>query len=123
MGNTCFRNQSDNHPIDDQPGDYPFDSLRRQRPDPRQARPYPDRQHHNPREEITQETVIVRALYNYVARTSDDLPFELGEELDVEKRYTNSGRDWWFARSRRTGRTGYIPRNYVADITSLEAEP
>ena len=30
--------------------------------------------------------------------------------------------DWWMARSIKSGREGYIPRNYVAAVTSFEAE-
>lgn len=121
MGNICFRNQSNDHPTPRVTTDE-FHQPTGPKPITPQVPPYPNNPH-NPRDNANQVTVIVRALYNYIPRTSDDLPFELGEELDVDKKYTTSGRDWWFARSRRTGRTGYIPRNYVADITSLEAEP
>ncbi|KAG8123936.1 hypothetical protein E2320_019289, partial [Naja naja] len=44
------------------------------------------------------------ALYDYEARTEDDL------------------RDWWEARSLTTGETGYIPSNYVAPVDSIQAE-
>ena len=30
--------------------------------------------------------------------------------------------DWWFARSKDTGKEGYIPSNYVAEYKSLDAE-
>ena len=30
--------------------------------------------------------------------------------------------DWWFARSKNTGKEGYIPSNYVAEWKSLDAE-
>ena len=30
--------------------------------------------------------------------------------------------DWWFARSKNTGKEGYIPSNYVAEYRSLDAE-
>ena len=30
--------------------------------------------------------------------------------------------DWWFARSKKTGKEGYIPSNYVAEYKSLDAE-
>lgn len=30
--------------------------------------------------------------------------------------------DWWMARSTKSLREGYIPRNYVAPLTSFEAE-
>ena len=58
------------------------------------------------------------ALFDYDARTSEDLSFKKGEELEVE---SDTG-DWWLARSRTTNREGYIPCNYVAKVQSLESE-
>ncbi|KAK2490504.1 hypothetical protein MC885_004914 [Smutsia gigantea] len=52
------------------------------------------------------------ALYDYEARTEDDLTFTKGE---------NEG-DWWEARSLSSGHTGYIPSNYVAPVDSIQAE-
>lgn len=65
-----------------------------------------------------QVTVFV-ALYDYDARTTEDLNFSKGERLQV---IDNSDGDWWFARSLKTGREGYIPCNYVAAERSLDAE-
>lgn len=65
-----------------------------------------------------QVTVFV-ALYDYAARTTEDLNFAKGERLQV---IDNSDGDWWFARSLKTGREGYIPCNYVAAERSLDAE-
>ena len=59
------------------------------------------------------------ALFDYEARTQDDLGFKKGEELEVQ----NDSGDWWLARSRLTGLEGYIPCNYVAKVQSLESEP
>ena len=30
--------------------------------------------------------------------------------------------DWWFARSKESGKEGYIPSSYVAESGSLDAE-
>ena len=30
--------------------------------------------------------------------------------------------DWWFARSKESGKEGYIPSNFVAEYGSLDAE-
>lgn len=60
------------------------------------------------------------ALYNYETRTEEDLRFKKGEHLEI---LDNSQGDWWFARSKKTGLEGYIPRNYVARLESIEAEP
>lgn len=68
---------------------------------------------------ITGHYKLYVALFDYDARTSEDLSFKKGEELEVE---SDTG-DWWLARSRTTRREGYIPCNYVAKVQSLESEP
>ena len=30
--------------------------------------------------------------------------------------------DWWLAKSTVTGREGYVPSNYIAEIKSIKAE-
>ena len=65
------------------------------------------------------QVTIFIALYDYAARTTEDLNFSKGERLQV---IDNSDGDWWFARSLKTGREGYIPCNYVAAERSLDAE-
>lgn len=59
------------------------------------------------------------ALYDYDSRTVEDLSFAKGEKFHI---LNNSEGDWWEARSLRTGRTGYIPSNYVAPLNSIQAE-
>ncbi|XP_040193917.1 tyrosine-protein kinase Fgr isoform X2 [Rana temporaria] len=59
------------------------------------------------------------SLYDYDARTEDDLTFVKGEKFHI---ISNSEGDWWEARSLRTGKTGYIPSNYVAPLNSIQAE-
>uniref|UniRef100_G3NQK1 Tyrosine-protein kinase n=1 Tax=Gasterosteus aculeatus aculeatus TaxID=481459 RepID=G3NQK1_GASAC len=51
------------------------------------------------------------ALYEYDARTEDDLTFQKGEKFQI---INNTEGDWWEARSLDTGHSGYIPSNYVA---------
>ncbi|XP_059837432.1 tyrosine-protein kinase SRK2 [Hypanus sabinus] len=65
---------------------------------------------------------IYVALYDYSARTPEDLSFEMGERLEV---IDQSLHNWWLARSLKRGddRQGYIPSNYVALDRSIEAEP
>lgn len=62
------------------------------------------------------------ALYDYTARTDDDLSFNAGDKLEP----LTKGDDWWMARG-ITGisanKEGYIPANYVAPVESLDAEP
>ncbi|KAG9336151.1 hypothetical protein JZ751_002498, partial [Albula glossodonta] len=59
------------------------------------------------------------ALYDYEARTEDDLSFRKGEKFQI---LNNIEGDWWEARSLTTGGTGYIPSNYVAPVDSIQAE-
>ncbi|KPP66462.1 hypothetical protein Z043_115034 [Scleropages formosus] len=59
------------------------------------------------------------ALYDYEARTSDDLSFKKGDRFQI---INNTEGDWWEARSINTGKKGYIPSNYVAPADSIQAE-
>lgn len=59
------------------------------------------------------------ALYDYDARTEDDLTFQKGEKFQI---INNTEGDWWEARSLDTGSSGYIPSNYVAPVDSIQAE-
>jgi len=60
------------------------------------------------------------ALYDYEARTIEDLSFKKGEVVEI---INDTQGDWWYARSRTTRLEGYIPSNYVAKVKSLESEP
>jgi len=60
------------------------------------------------------------ALYDYEARTIEDLSFKKGEIVEI---INDTQGDWWYARSRTTRLEGYIPSNYVAKVKSLESEP
>ena len=59
------------------------------------------------------------ALYDYDARTNEDLSFK---KLDILEVLNDVQGDWWYARSRRTRDEGYIPSNYVARYKSVESE-
>ncbi|RWS06212.1 Tyrosine-protein kinase Src42A-like protein [Dinothrombium tinctorium] len=60
------------------------------------------------------------ALYDYDARTDEDLSFKKGEHLLI---INDTQGDWWFAKSKASKQEGYIPSNYVAKLESIEAEP
>lgn len=67
------------------------------------------------------------ALFDYQARTAEDLSFCAGDKLQV---LDTSHEGWWLARhleKRGAGSgqqlEGYIPSNYVAEDRSLQAEP
>uniref|UniRef100_A0A7N8YR34 Tyrosine-protein kinase n=1 Tax=Mastacembelus armatus TaxID=205130 RepID=A0A7N8YR34_9TELE len=59
------------------------------------------------------------ALYDYEARTSEDLTFKKGDRFQI---INNTEGDWWEAHSINTGKKGYIPSNYVAPADSIQAE-
>jgi len=58
-------------------------------------------------------------LYDYDARTAEDLSFKKSEQLQI---VNNTDGDWWLARSMVTGKEGYIPSNYVAPVQSVQAQ-
>jgi len=57
--------------------------------------------------------------HDYSPRSNDDLGFKKGDLLYI---MDASDENWWFARSKDTGKKGYIPSNFVADYNSLEAK-
>ncbi|XP_037541647.1 tyrosine-protein kinase SRK2 [Nematolebias whitei] len=63
------------------------------------------------------------ALFDYSARTEEDLSFNTGDILEA---LDKSPGEWWIARA-LTGvsasQQGYIPANYVAPVESIDAEP
>ncbi|PAV83166.1 hypothetical protein WR25_23966 [Diploscapter pachys] len=60
------------------------------------------------------------ALFDYEARTDDDLSFKKDDILEILSDATG---DWWFAKHRATGKTGYVPSNYVCKQGSIESYP
>ena len=60
-----------------------------------------------------QNVKIFVALYDYDARTAEDLSFKKGEHLII---IDDKQGDWWYARSKSTAREGYIPSNYIAKL-------
>jgi len=87
-------------------------------PDGGQPRPLPDPL--DPSGQNLLGSKIFVALYDYDARTDEDLSFKKGEHLEI---LNDTQGDWWFARSKATKLEGYIPSNYVAKLKSIEAEP
>lgn len=64
------------------------------------------------------EDHFVVALYDYMAVNDRDLQMLKGEKLQILK---ETG-DWWLAKSLVTGREGYVPSNFVAQVETLEVE-
>ena len=58
------------------------------------------------------------ALFDYDKRINEDLSLRKGERLEI----LNQDGDWWLACSLDTGLEGYIPRNYVAENKTIQAE-
>ena len=67
----------------------------------------------------TDERLIYVALYDYKARTAEDLSFVKGEKMEI---INNKDGGWWQARSLASGESGYVPSNYIAPATSLQTE-
>jgi hypothetical protein len=67
-----------------------------------------------------QERKIFIALYDYEARTAEDLSFSKGDKLEIVN--DADGGDWWQARALISNGVGYIPSNYVVPQTSLRRE-
>ncbi|XP_077366677.1 tyrosine-protein kinase FRK [Festucalex cinctus] len=87
---------------------------------PRQAKPVLRIQEDNKEDNIENHFV---ALYDYSARTEQDLSFNAGDILEVLDKRAD---DWWFAKAITgisTSKQGYIPSNYVAPVQSINAEP
>ena len=68
---------------------------------------------------VPNEENLYLARYSYDARTSEDLSFKKGEQLLI---IGDTEGDWWMGKSMTTGKEGYIPRNYVAPLSSYESE-
>eukprot|EP00042_Codosiga_hollandica_P058925 m.895756 g.895756 ORF g.895756 m.895756 type:complete len:756 (-) comp60001_c0_seq1:180-2447(-) len=71
----------------------------------------------DPVEQGVVEGALFIALYDYQARTENELSFAKGEKLRVN---SNEAETWWEAQSQTTNQIGWIPSNYVAPDTSVE---
>ena len=77
------------------------------------------RSRHDPASSHTSVTHVLVALYDYDARTQEDLSFRKGERLELINRPDG---EWWEARSLTTNQRGFIPSNYVAEERTINAE-
>jgi len=80
---------------------------------------YVSHSQHNIRHPMPGQSIRYVALYDYEARTKEDLSFEKGEQLFI---LNSTEGDWWEARSVASQKTGYIPSNYVAPTDSVQCE-
>ncbi|CAH8432373.1 unnamed protein product [Schistosoma mattheei] len=58
------------------------------------------------------------ALHDYVKRVDDDLNMTKGQIFNM---LDNSDCDWWYAGCVSTDSRGYVPKNHLAAVTSLES--
>lgn len=61
---------------------------------------------------------LVIALYPYENKTKGDLTMRKGEVMTLLDR---SNMDWWYVKNHK-GKTGYVPRNFVALQKTIESE-
>ncbi|KAL4236807.1 hypothetical protein ACF0H5_005194 [Mactra antiquata] len=69
----------------------------------------------------------IHALYDYDARTQDDLSFKKGDVLILLEQGDEENEDWWYAKHtdpsyKNQKFEGYVPRNYVAVEDTLETQ-
>eukprot|EP00045_Choanoeca_perplexa_P009991 m.99625 g.99625 ORF g.99625 m.99625 type:complete len:691 (+) comp15104_c0_seq1:118-2190(+) len=62
------------------------------------------------------EDALVIASYDFNPRTANELAFKRGERLIITSKADDN---WWQAKSQRSGKTGFIPSNYVTSLKSL----
>ncbi|MGH0178090.1 UNVERIFIED_CONTAM: hypothetical protein FKN15_076435 [Acipenser sinensis] len=63
---------------------------------------------------------LVVATYSYEPTHSEDLGFQKGEKLKI---LSKDGGEWFMAQSLATGKTGFVPHNFVAKLDTMETEP
>lgn len=66
---------------------------------------------------------MVRAQYDFNEMNADDLAFKKGDRMFVDEAIVKSSEVWWHATLAKTGKSGYIPSNYVCvDDNSPQAQ-
>ena len=129
MGNCCCCCGSGNNTPSKKDGTRTFVKEKDQPPEPQIAQPQTQRyvDHAPPQPQMIQQApppipggvLTFIGLYDYDARTAEDLSFKKSERLQI---VNNTDGDWWLARSMVTGKEGYIPSNYVAPVQSVQAQ-
>lgn len=84
-----------------------------------QGKTKPGSQRESPTVPNEERLLIYVALYDYDARTNEDLSFKKGEKMEI---INNKDGGWWKAKSLVSGRSGYVPSNYIALASSLQTE-
>lgn len=55
----------------------------------------------------------VYAVFSYEAQQSDELTFEVNDQLVIIRKGDDAEREWWWAKLKETGKEGYVPRNLL----------
>ncbi|XP_039595903.1 tyrosine-protein kinase Lck [Polypterus senegalus] len=63
---------------------------------------------------------LVVAIYSYEPTHSEDLGFQKGDKMKILSK--NEG-EWLLAQSLATGKTGYVPYNFIVKMDTMETEP
>ena len=63
---------------------------------------------------------LYKSLYSFKASYNSALSFQEGEIFVELSENGKKDRNWYFVAS-NDGRSGYVPRNYVAEVTSYSA--
>lgn len=59
----------------------------------------------------------VYAVFSYEAQQSDELTFDVNDQLTILRKGDDSEREWWWAKMKETGKEGYVPRNLLGVST------
>lgn len=55
----------------------------------------------------------VYAVFSYEAQQSDELTFDVNDQLIIIRKGDDAEREWWWAKMKQTGNEGYVPRNLL----------
>lgn len=55
----------------------------------------------------------VYAVFSYEAQQSDELTFDVNDQLIIIRKGDDAEREWWWAKMKQTGSEGYVPRNLL----------
>lgn len=61
----------------------------------------------------------VYAVFSYEAQQSDELTFEVNDQLTIIRKGDDAEREWWWAKMKETGKEGYVPRNLLGVIETI----
>ena len=65
-------------------------------------------------------TRLYQVLHNFDGKQTEELTIRAGDQVEVIR---NDEGMWWFVRNTLTKQEGYVPCNFIAKMTSVQAEP